>query len=119
MTDDPDFQVQPRPPAFGGELLPPSSDCSCNGCSYPHPTPSKGNFKWTTRRTNLSTIASRAEGGCLTCSLFREGIERIMADNESLKAEHIIIQVINSRMKAVLVHIFGTPGVISFYVSES
>jgi hypothetical protein len=120
MACDPDFEVQLHPPDCQVELLPPDSHRSCDGCSYPHPPTLEGKPKWTTRRANLGAIALNAEGGCLICSLLREGIERVMADNEGMKAEHIVMHIINSRkMKAVRLHIFGTPIDISFYVSES
>lgn len=88
---------------------------SCKGCGHPlSPT-----SVWTFLRTTRNTMEKTARDGCLICSILKEGVERCVAENQTLKSDEFLIQFTTSGMKTMLVRLLGTHGIVSFFVKES
>jgi hypothetical protein len=94
------------------QLALPAAVTSCVGCGEPIPprTP-------TERAADFRTMSIKAEEGCLTCSLLKEGVDRCVAENEKLKSETGGgIKIYTTGRKSVLIRVNNT--FISFFVME-
>jgi hypothetical protein len=83
----------------------------CDGCDEPRELHRPG---W--RACELKKIAVKAEEGCLTCSLVKEGVYQFVA--ESKQPEMIILNWSMSGGKSIVARVNGTT-LISYYISES